>query len=94
MTGTPFDNFERQECHKEPCPYQDHCVGAEMALRHYDYATATPPPMTPEQREWCLDEISGVEGYNRLEWFGSDDKTLAKGVLSAWADYCRDKGLL
>lgn len=92
-TPTPFDSFERIACSKEPCPYQDRCIDSEMALRHYTYDIPL-PPMTPEQREWCLDEIGHVEGYDRLEWFGCTDAQLAKGVLQAWADYCRDKGLL
>lgn len=52
------------------------------------------PPMTPEQREWCLNEIDTVEGYERKHYEGSPDELVANGVLSAWVDYCRDKGLI
>jgi hypothetical protein len=52
------------------------------------------PPMTEAQRAWCLDEISSVEGYSRADYESSTDKELARGVLYAWVDFCRDKGLL
>ena len=50
--------------------------------------------LTPERREWCLDEIGQVEGYARKDWEGENDPVLANGVLGAWTDYCRDKGIL
>jgi hypothetical protein len=50
--------------------------------------------MTDEQREWCLDEIGGIEGYDRDEHVQDSDVTLAWTVLHAWVDYCRDKGML
>lgn len=49
--------------------------------------------MTPEQREWCLSEIDNVEGYERSNYATLPDDLLANGVLCAWMDYCRDKGL-
>ncbi|RTL07728.1 hypothetical protein EKK58_00880 [Candidatus Dependentiae bacterium] len=51
-------------------------------------------PMTIHEREWCLQEIASVEGYNRADYELSDNKGLARGVLSAWVDFCRDKGLM
>jgi hypothetical protein len=50
--------------------------------------------MTPEQRAWCLDEIGSIEGYNRADYEGETDGNLARTVLSAWLDLCRDKGLV
>lgn len=51
------------------------------------------PPMTPEQREWCLSEIDQVEGYERADHEASSDEALADAVLAAWTDFCRDKGM-
>jgi hypothetical protein len=51
-------------------------------------------PMTPEQREECLREIGRVEGYERQDYEGVDDASLARGVLDAWTGFCRDIGLL
>jgi hypothetical protein len=50
--------------------------------------------LTPEQREWCLSEIASVEGYSRADYEGTHDVDIAHGVLDAWTDFCRDKGLL
>jgi hypothetical protein len=50
--------------------------------------------MTADQREYCLTEIGGVEGYNRNEHEQLADADLARATLSAWADFCRDKGLI
>jgi hypothetical protein len=50
--------------------------------------------MTPEQREWCLEEIGSVEGYDRAEHVEDSDSDLASTVLCAWTDYCRDKGMI
>ena len=52
------------------------------------------PPMTPEQREWCLKEIDSVEGYDRKDFKTADDQRLASGVIWAWTDYAKDKGML
>ena len=68
------------------------CEPNERALRNYASGTDSPQPMTAEQREWCLDEIDGVEGYSRSDYEKHDDSGLASGVLEAWRDYCRDKG--
>ncbi len=69
------------------------CLDAERTLRAY-IASVPMPPMTPEQREACLDEIGRVEGYDRADYATSTDADLARGVLAAWTDFCRDKGLL
>ena len=93
----PFEGMTLNACAQEPCPYQDRCIDAERALRHYTYPDSMGlklPPMTSVQREWCLDEISQVEGYTRQDYDAATDRDLACGVLSAWADYCRDKGLI
>lgn len=47
-----------------------------------------------EQREWCLSEIARVEGYDRKDYEQGTSTDLACGVLDAWTDYCRDKGLM
>lgn len=70
------------------------CGPEERVLRAYADSTLTLPPMTDEQREWCLDEIGGIEGYDRDEHVQDSDVTLAWTVLHAWVDYCRDKGML
>jgi hypothetical protein len=51
-------------------------------------------PFTPAQREWCLSEIAAVEGYSRADHETENDAQLGRTVLSAWRDYCRDKGLM
>ena len=50
--------------------------------------------LTPEQREWCLGEITKVEGYDHADYLSDNDVSVARGVLNAWTDFCRDKGLL
>ena len=67
--------------------YGCQCGDTERALR----AGVT---LTPEQREWCLNEIGSVEGHERADYEDEDDKQLGRSVLSAWVDYCRDKGLM
>jgi hypothetical protein len=49
--------------------------------------------MTPDERAWCSDQIASVEGHEAppADW---SDVDVARGVLSAWMDYCRDKGML
>ena len=73
----------------------DRCVCSEMerALRGWQRGDVM-PDMTDEQRELCLSEIGRVEGYTRADYEGLSDRDVASGVLSAWTDYCRDKGLL
>lgn len=60
----------------------------ELLLRMWNIALA------PEQREWCLNEIGRVEGYDRKDHEHSTDEDLKHTVLCAWVDYCRDKGLM
>jgi len=72
----------------EPCV----CGITEKALR--GWSADLLPPMTKEQREWCLQEIDSVEGYERKTWETVGDGLLANGVLNAWRDYCRDKGMI
>lgn len=69
------------------------CGPEERALRGWIAGRST-QPMTAAQREYCFAEIERVEGYTRAEYEGADDALLARGVLDAWTDYCRDKGLL
>jgi hypothetical protein len=69
------------------------CGTEERALRAF-IRGQTPAPMTPSQREWCLAEIERVEGWQRADYADADDAMLARGVIAAWTDYCRDKGLI
>jgi hypothetical protein len=75
------------------CGYGDCCVcpTTEKALRAILHADLK---MTEEQREWCKREIDKVEGHGRNDYIDADDSTIAGGVLNAWVDYARDKGLL
>lgn len=50
--------------------------------------------LTAAQREECLKEIESIEGYRREDYEGQTDDNIASGVLCAWTDYCRDKGLI
>lgn len=49
--------------------------------------------MTPAERDYCKRQIASVEGYTEADAEGSDPE-VARTVLNAWRDYCRDKGLL
>ena len=91
---SPLDRFAPATC---VCygPATDGCVcdDTERALRAYaERIPAT--PMTAAQREWCLAEIAHVESFSREEYEDMVDSDLARGVLEAWATYCRDMGLL
>lgn len=66
------------------------CCDTEKALRWVGWCRA---PLAPEQREWCLRRIHGVEGYDRKHYERESDAEVAKGVLHSMADYCRDKGI-
>lgn len=68
------------------------CGKTERALRAWMHGKLT-VPMTQEQRTWCLEEIDSVEGYSARDYLGVKDALLASGVIDAWLDYCRDKGL-
>lgn len=66
------------------------CAPAERGLRS---VIAAKGGLTPAQREWCCQEIESIEGHTRppADW---SDESVAREVLSAWTDYCRDKGML
>lgn len=81
------------QCYSGPRARFCVCSAAEKTLRHYVDGAMT-VPMTAEQREECLAEIEQVEGYRRDEWENRPDGELAAGVLQAWTDYWRDKGML
>ena len=86
-----FDGITVECCSPgDPCV----CPHNERVLRAYSAATPGLPPMTAAQRDWCLDNISEVEGYRRNDYESLQDPDVARGVLDAWTDYCRDKGLL
>lgn len=71
------------------------CAITERFLRNYGHDDEGKlPALTIAQREWCLKEIARVEGYDRTDYEHDRDHDLARGVLLAWQDYCRDKGLM
>ena len=78
-----------------PCQWQGGCVcmPVERVLRAY-MAKLPMPALSPAHREACLVEIDMVEGYDRKDYEQEEDAGLARGVIHAWTDYCRDKGLL
>ena len=91
-----FAGIENNACQCFPCSTADErcmCPQNEWALRCYIHGESI-RPMTVPEREWCLDEIGQVEGYERAEHENDSDADLANTVLRAWVDYCRDKGLL
>jgi hypothetical protein len=67
------------------------CGDSERVLRA---AIRGEVSLSPEQRTWCLNEIGRVEGYRATDHELEPDADLAHTVLSAWTDYCRDKGLI
>jgi hypothetical protein len=70
------------------------CGAEERVLRAYMRNDSKLGSMNAEDREWCLGEIAQVEGYDRKDYESCNDAQLARGVLNAWRDYCRDIGLL
>lgn len=69
------------------------CTAAERACRAWKRGHPL-PPMTDDQRKWCLAQIASVEGYRAEDYENATDAFLAGGVLNAWTDYAYDKGLL
>lgn len=90
LRPSPLDGLAAPNC---LCGFgeQCYCPATEKALRTVAHCDV---PMNAEQREWCLKEIGRVEGYSRDDYVAASDNDLARGVLDAWTDYCRDKGLL
>lgn len=80
-------------CWEPEHPYDVGCIcgDSERVLRAIQRGEVK---LDDEQREWCMQEIDKVEGYSRAHYDMADDYMLASGVLCAWTDYCRDKGLL
>jgi len=68
------------------------CPPLEKALRVI--AAGIGGPLTEAEREQCFREIDRVKGHSRADHADATDAELANGVLSAWTDFCRDKGLL
>lgn len=68
------------------------CGDKEIALRAIA-AGNYPRLMTFAEREWCRQEITRVEGYSEKDAEGAD-AAVARAVLGAWVDYCRDKGMM
>jgi len=92
-----FDGLRAACCEGDGYPFAHAdciCGSEERILRGYIRGDASLPPMTSIQRDWCLDEIGSVEGHDRKDYEAFDDSNLARSVLNAWRDFCRDKGLL
>ncbi len=72
------------------------CGDQERALRHITGGTWPHGPMTPEQRQWCIEEADrAAEGALKASELDLlPDADLARSVLFAWADYARSQGLL
>ncbi len=95
---TPFDALGAAvRCH---CPGMGEfdgvelcaCPAGEKVLRAH-VAGLPVPPMTAEQRAWCVGEI------RRFGWTDWDcpeawtDDGLARAVMASWADYCQHRGI-
>jgi hypothetical protein len=52
------------------------------------------PPMTPKQREWCIEEtISSEEGaVGRHDLENLSDKELADATIRGWKNYAVSQG--
>ena len=70
------------------------CSDNERVIRAYADGLDL-PPMTTEQREWCIGEAerNGEGSYPREETERLNDKDLATAVLNAWWDYVRSNCL-
>jgi hypothetical protein len=68
------------------------CAPEERVLRAWAYCGRT-EPMTVEQRDWCLQEMSRTDGYSAADHVNDSDAELARTVIESWVSYCRDKGL-
>lgn len=91
---SPFDSVTVSTCCYEGDEIRCQCGPAERVLRAYIDGGIGLPEMTQQQRDWCLSEIDSVEGYDRKDHETEADPQLARSVLSAWTDFCRDKGML
>ena len=98
--GTSFKRCENTECVDHDSCVESilriaKACGLKIALASIvlRYHTGCPsgqemPPMTAEQREWCLKEIGDADGCDRATWEQKIDELLAAGVLQAWAGRC------
>jgi hypothetical protein len=76
-----------------PAGWECHCPPMEAALRAW--ATGQVKGLlNSEQRAACLSEIGAIEGYRAEDYSDASDVDLARAVLDAWTDFCRDKGML
>lgn len=64
------------------------CTRDESTLRRYA-AGETLRAMTPDERQWCIDEAdrAGEGFYKSAELSAMDDQELAGAVLNAWHMY-------
>lgn len=65
-----------------------------MTESHVRRVAAGEGTLSLDERAWMLDQIAAVEGYKREDYETASTRQLAVGVLSAWTDLARDKGLL
>jgi hypothetical protein len=78
-------------CCSEPDAIGCVCGPHERALRAI--ASSQYRAMTSAERDWCKQEIVSIEGYDESSAEGTD-ADVARTVLHAWTDYCRDKGMI
>jgi hypothetical protein len=94
--ATPLDHLaEKIGCVCLPGEDLCCCPNGEQVLRAYAYVEDTSLPlMNMDQHAWCVAQIESVEGHSADGHEPLTDRDLASGVLEAWADFARDKGLL
>jgi hypothetical protein len=94
---TPFDDLGKNlpcVCLYKRYAHECFCPDGETALRYYEGTYRDMPQMTMDQRAWCVAQIESVEGHKADGHEFLSDAGLAGMVLTAWADYALDKGLL
>jgi len=65
------------------------CNDDERFIRNHIHNDGSVPFMTPEEREWAIDEAdrAGEGMWSREDLEPMTDSELAKAVLDAWASY-------
>jgi hypothetical protein len=86
-----FTNPEAPCCLGDGTDECQYCPKEERALRAISAGQYR--PMSEAERDYCKRQIAAVEGYSGADAEGAD-ADVARTVISAWRDYCRDKGML